>query len=206
MLKRVFIGVVLLVAVVWLLQKLDMLPENIFKEQPVAIDETAILIKNIKSIAQLVTVVAYDEVVVDSTIIDKESRIRKLFNPFSTYPILPVVDSKIVLIGRGKVLAGTDISNLNTEDITVVNDTVFLKMKYPVILDAVINPSDFETFDEKGNWSDEAVIAVKLKAKKIMIDRALQNDILKKANDKAKSVMENFLLSAGYKHVRISVK
>ncbi len=207
-LKRNVLIVAGLVIAIWLLQKLNIIPsaKDIFSSKPVVIDKTPILIKEIKSIAQLITVAAYDEVVVDSVIVDKGSKIGKIFNPFSPYPILPVVDKRIVLIGRGKVLAGTNLDNLKEGSIKVDNDTITLRLNRAVILDAIINPSDFETFDEKGKWTAEAVTAVKLKARQKMIDRALQHHILQKADAKAKAVMQNLLLSAGYKQVNVIIE
>jgi hypothetical protein len=203
--KKTIIVVAAIIINVWVFQKLGLIPspKDFFKSQPVVIDETPIMIKEIKSIAQLITVAAYDEVAVDSVIRDRESKLKKFFNPFSPYPILPVTDKRIVLIGRGKVLAGTDLQNLKEDNIKIQKDTVTLFLNHATILDAIINPSDFETFDEQGKWSDEAVRAVKLKARQKMIDRAIQHNILEKADNKAKAVMENFLLSSGYKKVNV---
>jgi hypothetical protein len=203
-LKNMVVFVAVSIAVIWLLLKLNILPssKDLFSEKPVQIDETPMLLKEIKSIAQLVTVTAFDEVVVDSVIRDNGSKIGKIFNPLSPYPFLPV-DKKIVLIGRGKVLAGTDLTNLKEGDIQVVKDTITLKLNRAVILDAIINPSDFETFDEQGKWTDAEVRAVKLRARQKIIERAIQHNILRKADVKAKSVMENFLLSSGYKKVNL---
>jgi hypothetical protein len=206
-LKKLIIFIIAIFIGIWILQKLNIFPStNPFKSKPVEIEETSLLIKEIKSIAQLITVVAYDEVVVDSTIVDKGSRILKFFNPLSPYPILPVVNKRIVLIGKGKVYAGTELKNLESGDITVDNDTVTLKLKPAIILDAIINPGDFETFDETGVWNDQAVTAVKLKARQKIIDRALQQNILQKADVKAKAVMTNFLLGSGYDHVKVVIE
>jgi hypothetical protein len=205
--KKAFIVIAAIIINVWVFQKLNLIPsaKDLFAEKAVVIDETPIILKQVKSIAQLITVTSYDEVVVDSVIIDKGSKIGKILNPFSPYPFLPV-DKKIVLIGRGKVLAGTELSNLKEGNITVANDTITVKLNHAMILDAIINPSDFETFEEKGNWSDEAVRAVKLKARQKIIERALQHNILQKADAKAKAVMENILLSAGYKYVNVVIE
>lgn len=75
-----------------------------------------------------------------------------------------------------------------------------------MILDAIINPSDVETFEEKGKWSAEDVTSVKMKARNKIIERALQHNILQKADLKAKNVMENFLLSSGYKKVNVVIE
>jgi hypothetical protein len=207
-LKKRLIVVTAIIINVWVLQKLNLIPspKDFFKSQPVVIDETPILIKEIKSIAQLITVAAFDEVVVDSVMPDTESKIKKLLNPFSPYPILPAKNKRIVLIARGKVLAGTDLQNLKEQKIQIKKDTVTVILNHAIILDAIINPSDFETFDEQGKWSDEAVRAVKLKARQKIIERAIQHKILEKANNKAKAIMENFLSSSGYKTVNVIIE
>jgi hypothetical protein len=66
-----------------------------------------------------------------------------------------------------------------------------------------MNPSDFEVFEEKGQWSNQAVTAVKLKARQKMINRALQKNILGKADVKAKSVVHDLLINSGYKVVNV---
>ena len=72
MLRSVVI-VIVAIAALWLLKKLDVIPSfsKIFSSQPVAVDETPILVKEIKSIGQLITYSLSDEVVADSVILTK---------------------------------------------------------------------------------------------------------------------------------------
>jgi hypothetical protein len=176
-----------------LLRKMDFLPSwgNIFSAKLVTIDETPILIKEIKSLGQVITATLYDEVVVDSTIVHR-------------FPHLPLTNDHLVIIARGKVLAGIDLKLLADNDVRVLKDTVWMKMPATKIIDVIINPGDYETFEEKGNWSTEGVIAVKSKAKNKIIERSSNNNILEKATLKAKTVLHDFLLSSGFKVIYLN--
>lgn len=176
---------------------------NIFTSKPVVIDETPILIKEIRSIGQLITYTSFDEVVADTTIKTKGSAFVNNFNRITRLPMLPSADKQLVLIGRGKVLVGTDLSLLTDSSLSIRNDTLRIYLPKAQILDAILNPSDFETFVEKGEWSNEEVMWVKAKARRKMIEHAIQQNILPKADTKAKIVMENFLHNLGYKHVYV---
>lgn len=168
---------------------MDWLPSwDLFSSKPVTIDDTPILVKEIRSLGQVITATYHDEVVVDSTI----------KHPF---PQLPVTDDKLVIIARGKVLAGMDLKLLADSSITVSGDTVWMLLPQTKILDVIINPGDYETFQEKGKWSPEAVTAVKLSAKGKITANAYNKNIIDKANSKAKAVLEDFLHAAGFKIV-----
>ena len=127
-------------------------------------------------------------------------------------PILPSVtiaapikylDDEIVLIGKGKILAGIDLAALKEKDIYVNDDSVSITLPKTEILQVITNPSDFETFDEKGNWTDSEVTAVKIKLRNKMIADAMQQNILPKATAVANVMMENFLRSVGFKKVNV---
>ena len=188
---------------IWLLNTLGKIPSmrSLFTAEKVVIDQTPILIKDIKTIAQLVTVTAYDEVVVDSLVYNRAAAVFDMFRSVTPLAMLPSPQKQLVLIGRGKVLAGTNLQKLNDQSIVIHNDTAWIQLPQAEILEAIINPSDFETFEESGKWSDDEVIAVKVKARDKMISRAIERGILEKADKKANAVIENFLHSAGFKVV-----
>lgn len=180
--------IIFILIAILVLKKMDIFPawNNIFSPKPVLIEETPILIKEIRSLGQIITATLYDEVVVDSIVINH-------------FPHLPVTDDKLVIIARGKVLAGVDLKLLTDSSIKVLKDTVWVQLPQTKIIDVIINPGDYETFEEKGNWSSDAVTAVKLKAKGKIVGNSLNKNIVDKATSKAKSVMEDFLQAAGFK-------
>jgi hypothetical protein len=182
---------------VLLLQKTKMLPDlgNIFKPKPVLIENTPILIKEIRELTQLITITSYDEVVVDS--VKTSTDILKAITGLSLNP------DRIVIIARGSVQAGTNLRYLSEADIVVEGDSVTLKLPQAEILEVIVNPSGFSTFSETGVWSPDAVNLVKAKAKRVMEYRAVQKNILQMAESRSRMLMENFLQSAGFKKVTI---
>lgn len=202
--RKIVITVIIILLGYWLLAKL-VVPsmKNIFASKPMVIDETPILIKEIKSIGQLITYTSFDEVVADSVIMTRGSAFVNTFNRFAPAPVLPSADKQLVLIGRGKILAGINLSLLTDTSVFVKNDTLRIYLPKVQVLDAILNPSDFETFVEKGDWSNEEVTLVKAKARRKMIEHALRQNILPKADAKAKAIMENFLQNMGYKHILV---
>lgn len=200
-----YILLIAAVLVVLLLLNIKWLPsfKNIFNQQPVTIDNTPILIKEINELAQLCTITAFDEVVADSVVIKMKSPVEALLPDISGFGNLPVTGKRLVIIGRGKLIAGVDLKKLNEHSIFVKGDSVSLMLPPAEILDAIMNPADFETFSETGDWSSEAVIAVKVKARTKMIDKALQQGILNKANIRSIALLENFLRGFGFKKVQV---
>jgi hypothetical protein len=192
-----------LIIVVFLLQKVNIIPgiNDIFSPKEVLIENTPILIREIKELAQMITVTAYDEVVVDSA---KASALDlvKTITGFSVTPLSPPYD-RLVIVAKGRVMAGTDLNLLDENNIMVTVDSVSVRLPGARILDIVINPSDFSTFTETGRWTNEEVTLVKLKARKKMEMRAMQNNILFLAENRSKLLMENFLKSTGFKKVHI---
>lgn len=176
-----------------ILRKMDIFPswKNIFSSKPVTIEETPILIKEIKSLGQIITATSYDEVAVDSIVVNH-------------FPHLPITDDKLVIIAKGKVLAGIDLKLLTDSSVRVLKDTVWMQLPQTKIIDVIINPGDYETFEEKGNWSNDAVMAVKLKSHTKILSRSLDKNIINRASAKAKAVIEDFLHAAGFKVVLIS--
>jgi hypothetical protein len=184
-----WVKIILLLTVILIMKKMDWLPSwNIFSSKPVTIDNTPILIKEIRSLGQVITATFYDEVVVDSTVKHSFSQ-------------LPITDDHLVIIARGKVLAGIDLKLLTDSSISVTKDTVWMHLPQTKIIDVIINPDDFETFEETGKWTPEAVTAVKIKAKTKITANAYNKNIIDKATRKAKAVLQDFLHAAGFKVV-----
>ncbi len=178
---------------------------NIFKAQPVVIDDTPILIREINELAQLCTISAYSEVVADSVSVVKKTVAESLLPDLSGFSGLPVTGKRIVVIGKGRVVAGTDLKKIRVEDIFVMGDSIALRLPPAEILDAIMNPTDFEVFSELGQWSPAAVTAVKVKARNKMIVQALHQQILERANSRSQLLLENFLHSIGYNKVKVEI-
>ena len=204
-LRNILITVFIIIVAYWLLQKNKVIPSltDIFTSKPVVIDETPVVLKAITSIGQLITYTSTDEVVADTTILTRGSAFVNAFNRLSPIPFLPPADKQLVLIGKGRVLAGVDLSLLTGNSITVDNDTVSIILPKAVIIETVVNPSDFEVFLERGQLTSQEETLVKLQVRRKLEARALQQEILKKADGKAKAVIRDFLTGMGYRKVEV---
>jgi len=175
--------------------------------KPVVIDETPLVITEIKKIAELHTAKLYCEVVADSVIISPAEAAIMVLRGSGAFPILPggvfTGGKKMVLIAKGRVIAGIDLSLVTEKNLVVKNDSVWLTLPSSKILDIITNPSDFEVFTEEGQWSSEEVIAIKQKAVGIMRAEALNRGLTNEANERAKLLMGNFLKASGFVWVEV---
>ncbi|MEO6219586.1 MAG: DUF4230 domain-containing protein [Ginsengibacter sp.] len=197
--------VVSVLVIIFLLQKIHWLPsfKNIFVSQPVLIEETPILIKEINTLSQLITITYADEVVMDK--VKPGNGMPSVVSAGIGMILVPATD-RIVIIGRGKVFAGIDLKKLQEKDISVAGDSIHVTLPVAQILNTIINPSGFETFDEKGEWNEEAVTDLKVKIKNEINKRALRQNILKQAEERSRNILETFLKSTGFKKVNITMK
>jgi Protein of unknown function (DUF4230) len=205
--KKILLPVAGLVLILLLLMRVNFLPSlgNIFYRQPMQIDDTKILIKEIRPLAQLVTVTAYDELVMDSVRYNQPGVTDQLLRMASPVPININYD-ELVLIAHGRIIAGTDLNKIGITDVYVNKDSASVLLPSATVLDVIINPSDFETFIEKGIWESEEVTILKESARGILQKRALQQGLLQKANLQAVLTIKNFLLAAGFKKTNVAVK
>ncbi len=196
--------VVSVLFIVFLFQKINWLPslKNIFASQPVVIEETPIIIREINTLSQLITVTYTDEVVMDEAKPGKG--ISSIMSAGIGMIMVPSTD-RLVMIGRGKVLAGIDLKGLKEKDVQTIGDSIHVTLPPAQILNTIINPSGFETFDEKGDWNEQEVTALKIKIRKELTQRALEQNILKQAEVRSWNIIETFLKSSGFKKVSILI-
>ena len=151
-----------------------------------------LVIKNKKKIVELSTVKYYDELVLFDTQLN--TRTWK-------------VDTLAVVIARGRVNVGFDLSDLQEEDVRFSGDTLFVDLGEPVVLDVIINPSDYEIFDSVKDWNDVARLPQLLKrGKSRMASDAARAGVFDKAALSGAATLSQFFKSMGAKEVVVSVK
>ncbi len=202
-LQKYLIIAVSILLLIFLLQKIKWLPsfQNIFKSQPVVIEQTPIIIKEINTLSQLITITYADEVVMDK-IKTGQGLPSLMTGGFGT--ILVPSSDRLVIIGRGKVFAGIDLKRLQQTDVSTVGDSIHINLPDAQILNTIVNPSGFEIFDEKGDWSEAEVTALKVEIKNEITRRALQQNVLLQTRERSRNIIETFLKSTGFKKVDIT--
>ena len=206
-LTRFIILTLLILAGIYLVQHRGALPSftSIFKSRSVQIENSAILVKEINGLSQLITITAYNEIAIDSS-----KKGWSLFNNPLVPALLNLPDIKganqhLVLVGRGKILAGVNLAKLATTDVFVKDDSVSVNLPRAEILQVILNPSDFEVFEERGDWTDDEVKAVKLKLRERLVANFLQQGILQQSSARAIKMMESFLGAFGFKKINVHI-
>jgi hypothetical protein len=183
-LRSVAITLLVLFLAIFVLQRFSLLPSfsSWFRSKPIMIENTPVLVENIRDLSQLITVVSFDEVVITRN---------------------DTASGSYILIARGRIFAGTELKKLTEADLRVSEDSAYITLPPSRILDAIVNPSDCEIFIEEGKWETSEVTALKKEARTIMVRRAESKGILQKADEKAARVIESFLRSVGFRRVKV---
>lgn len=205
LLKNILFISAFILLVYLIFQKINILPSfgDLFAEKPILIEETPILIKEINSLAQLMTITNTDEVVMDT--MKAGIGIPSLIPVIGGSVLSPSMD-KLVVIGRGKIIAGTDLKKIRNQDIIQEGDSIIVYLPASTILETILNPSDFEIFIEKGNWRDADVSALKTKIRNEIKTRAINQNILQQADLRSENILKTFLQNTGFKKVQIEIK
>lgn len=161
------------------------------------IDNTANVVEKIKEISEFTTACYYEEAVL------KDSKVEKHEGGF-----LGLVDTEtskeIVIIAKGKVRAGFDLSKVTEDKINIKNDTIGITLPEPEIFDVIINPSDYEMYIEEGKWSHEEVTALQTNYRAQLLAKAQERGILNKAKEATKKRLESLFMTFGFTVVELN--
>lgn len=161
------------------------------------IDNTANVVEKIKEISEFTTACYYEEAVL------KDSKVEKHEGGF-----LGLVDTEtsreIVIIAKGKVRAGFDLSKVTEDKMIIKSDTICITLPEPQIFDVIINPSDYEMYVEEGKWSHEEVTALQTNYRTQLLAKANDAGILNKAKEAGKKRLESLFMTFGFTVVELN--
>ena len=161
------------------------------------IDNTANVVEKIKEISEFTTACYYEEAVL------KDRKVEKHEGGF-----LGLVDTEtsreIVIIAKGKVRAGFDLSKVTEDKMIIKSDTICITLPEPQIFDVIINPSDYEMYVEEGKWSHEEVTALQTNYRTQLLAKANDAGILNKAKEAGKKRLESLFMTFGFTVVELN--
>lgn len=164
---------------------------NIRFGEELKIDKTTNVVEKIKDISEFTTACYYEEAVIKDSKIDK--------NEGNLLGFVGVETSKeIVILSKGKVRAGFDLSKINEDKIHISGDTINIELPQPQIFDVVTNPSDYEMYVEDGKWSHEEITALQTEYRNQLLAKAKEAGILVKAKEAGKKRIESLFLTFGF--------
>lgn len=174
------------------LAKIGLLPSfsSIFGGGTAKIEETPVIIQQVKNIAQMFTQTFYDEYVYDTGVIRTP--------PFNA-------NKRLIFIAKGEVIAGFDLSGLSTNSIIRRGKSIVVKLPPARVLDVVINPSGFETFIEEGEITFEESKKFHEDARRIFEINALRKGVLKNSAEQGRQTLEKFFRLLGFETVDIII-
>lgn len=190
-----------------------------FVNRKTTIDKTANVVTEIRKISEFTTAVFYKELVLQDA--KYKYKQRKIYQKSDNwYKRQLGLDKKvvgietdsteigrIVIIAKGVIRAGVNFSRLTEDDFEVRNDTLLVSMPQAEIFDVIINPSDIEFFDRKGDyWNEESIRDMINNGKSLMYEQAMNENILEKANKYGIERMVSMFKVFGFKDVLVSIK
>ena len=170
------------------------------EKKELTIDDTPVIVTEIRSLGELTTACYYDEMVL------QESK----RNSFSSSPLGSLardgfgkdVDDHLVIIAKGTVRAGVDLLEMQPDDLHFSGDTVYVRLPAPQYLDVIVNPSDFEVFAESGKWTQDEVAGLQDTARQRLLMGADHYGLKSKAYRGAMEAVTDLLLASGYTYIR----
>lgn len=155
------------------------------KEDTIIIDKTATVVEEIRKISEFTSACYYEEMVLGYRKKKKD---------------------EMIIIANGKVRAGFDLSSIDSDDVIISGDSLFLSLEPAKIFDIIINPSGYDVFVEKGKWSHDQMTTIKDDARNKLAANANAYGILDKATEFGTEKLSAVLKTFGYKEVVVSIK
>jgi len=180
-----------------------MLPGN---KETIKIDQTPNVVTEIKKISEFTAACYYEDLVLKETKTNKKvdnkagKAVAKIFKKDA------LITDELVVVVNGSVRAGFNLQKMEDTDVVVKDDTLVVALPKVEILDVIVNPSDYEIYMEDGNWTQQQVNNVVIRAKEKIKKDAVDAGLLKKANDAGIKKFTELFKSFGYKEVKINIK
>jgi hypothetical protein len=146
------------------------------RKKEILIEESSLIVEDVKEISQLFVISHYSEFTKDTT---KNKR-------------------RLIIIAKGTIYVGVDLSGFDSTKINITlgengNKNCELTIPEPKIIDAVINPSGFEIFLDEGGFSLAELQSLKSSAIEKLKEDAERNKIIDKAKKRVSEIFEDYL-------------
>ena len=192
-------GYVLAAAVVLALLTFLLLNVKKQREERLQIERTELLVDQVRRIGELSSAGFYEELVLT----DRDESVLAELKRATGLNRLTGNDD-FVIICKGRVRAGFDLTKVQETDFITSGDTLRLTLPPVEILDVVINPTDYELF--AGHRSHEETIGIVLLAKQRLRSDAVRSGILDQAERSAAGTLRRFFSAMGYREVVVSFR
>lgn len=147
-----------------------------------------------------------DRVQALSKLVTVNYELEKVVSAKSSGPLPDFLTSdRILLVAHGEVAAGVDLAQLKPGDVTVVSDTVTVKLPRPEILFSSLDNDKTYVYDRQTGLFNEPDPNLETEIRRVaeqeILNTAIEDGILIKAGDNAKGVLRSLITGLGYKEV-----
>ena len=184
------------------------------KRVPV-IEETPNIVEAVEQIQELCTEYYYDEVMVKDSILksgasrtltDAANSAGNFFSNLFTKKesnagesskkqIISQLDKELVVIVKVTCRVGFDL-----RQIMVNGDTLFINLPKAQFLETIVNPTHLDIFAESGSWDFPQELQEVIKYAKMTVEqRAINDNILEKADKSGRKILECLFSTMGFK-------
>ena len=191
---RYLLPLTLLLAIILVLL---LAPRRERRARGLEIERTATVVEQVRRIGELSSAGYYEELVFTDR---DESYLGELKRASGLGRLTGSGD--FVIICKGRVRAGFDLTKLKGSDVSFSGDTLHLILPPVEILDVVLNPADYELFS--GHRTHEETTAILLQAKQRLQANAVRDGILDQAELSAEGHLRRLLTAMGYREVLIT--
>ncbi|NLZ19330.1 MAG: DUF4230 domain-containing protein [Bacteroidales bacterium] len=174
------------------------LRRQVRQERGLRIDRTAAVVEQVRRMGELSSAGFYEELVLtdrdDSYLgeLRRVSGVRRLAG-----------SGDFVIICKGRVRAGFDLTKMKPADFSVSGDTLRVTLPPVEVLDVIINPTDYEHFS--GHRTHEETVGIILQAKQRLRADAVQAGVLEQAEASGVAGLQRLFSSLGYSEVVITL-
>ena len=165
-------------------------------ERGLRIDKTAAVVEQVRRMGELSSAGFYEELVLTDRDDSYLGELRRLDG------VRRIAGSgDFVIICKGRVRAGFDLTKMKPSDFSVSGDTLRVTLPPVEVLDVIINPTDYEHFS--GHRTHEETVGIILQAKQRLRADAVQAGVLDQAEASGVARLQRLFSSLGYRQVDI---
>lgn len=111
---------------------------------------------------------------------------------------------RLLLVAAGEVIAGIDLGEIASGDVTVSGGTLYMRLPAPEIFVATLNNENTYVYDRRTGvigLNPELETAARREAERLILEAALEDGIEEDAAENAESFLLSFLLALGFDEV-----
>ncbi len=112
---------------------------------------------------------------------------------------------RLLLIAYGEMIAGVDLSYIGPSDVTTTDDgTVYVRLPPAEVFVSTLDNNRTYVYDRRtgvAGMNLQLETAARQEAERLMLQAAIENGLLEKAEENAREVLRSLLLGLGFKHV-----